>query len=206
MDEGYLRPGDFLFHTVTGVLIGLVMQAATRPAEAQGGAAMIDYSVIPMEIVGRSPSDLSEGLALMEASMELGQKAEIGICTKALPSDEELEYMYLGMLAEGCHLSKPTARLVQGIATTEFELWKGSPAWSLLIPILVPLFTIGLIAWGITRIEAISKAIVPIILIGGGLLIVLAVVLAKPATKYIERGGRIPGLPSTKKALAASCR
>lgn len=198
MNEGYLRPEQFLFSVVTSVLVGLGMGVATRrSAEAEGR-----YPMEVLEIVGHSPSELSEGLARMEASMELGQEAEIGICTEALPTDEELEYIYWGMLAEGCHLSKPTARLVKGIPTTEFVLQKGSPQWQVIIPVLIPLFTIGLIAWSITRIEAISKALVSIILISGSLLIILAVVLRKPAEKYLERGGVIPRLPSTKKALA----
>jgi len=60
------------------------------------------------------------------------------------------------------------------------------------------LFTVGLVAFGITKIETITKALVPIILISIGGLIVLAAVLSKPATKYIERGGKVPYLPSNK--------
>ena len=167
---------------------------------------MVDYSVIPKEIVGYSEGDLASALDIMEASIDLGQKARISICTEARPTDDELAGMYLGMVATGCHLSHPTARLVEGIPTTEFVLKRGSPQWQVIIPILVPLFSIGLIAFSITKIEALSKALVPIILISIGGLIILAAVLAKPATKYLERGGKIPGLPSTKKALAASCR
>lgn len=152
----------------------------------------------PLEVLGHSPSELPEGLALMEAALFMGEKATLTFCTEVLPTKEELNYIYDGMKAEGCHISKPTARLVKGIPTTQFVLRKGSPTWVLLIPILVPLFTIGLIAWGIAKIETISKAIVPIILILGGLLIVVAVVLREPAQKYLERGGRVPGLPATE--------
>ncbi len=154
------------------------------------------------EIVGYSREDFATALEVMESAIDMGQKARITICTKGMPTEEELDYIFLGMVETGCHVSRPTAGLVEGIPTTEFVLQKGSPQWQIIIPILIPLFTIGLIAWGITRIEAITKALVPLLLIGFGGLIILAVVLRKPAEKYLERGGAIPRLPETKKALA----
>ena len=166
----------------------------------------------PVEIVGFSQSELASGLMVMEDSMDVGEKARITICTEGLPTDEDLATMYLEMMAMGCHLSYPTAQVVEGVPTTEFVLQKGSPVWALIIPLLVPLFTIGLITFGITKIETIAKALVPIILITVGGLIILAAVLARPATKYLERGGKVPLLASTKpkqlekKALAASCK
>lgn len=155
------------------------------------------------EIVGHSQSEFAADLDLVESSMAMGENARITICTKALPTEDQLEDIRLGMILQGCHVSHPTAQIIQGIATTEFVLRKGSPQWQVIIPILIPLFTLGLIAFGITKLEAISKALMPIILSAGGLLILFAVVMRKPAEKYIERGGRIPRLPETKKVLAA---
>lgn len=164
---------------------------------------MVNYSVIPKEIIGHSTAELPNALEVMESSMAMGQKARISICTEALPTEADLANMYLEMIANGFHLSQPTATIVEGIPTTEFILEKGSPAWPLLIPLIIPILTIGIIAFSITRIEAISKALVFLILAGGGVAIILAAVLAKPATKYIERGGPLPRLASTsKKALA----
>lgn len=161
-----------------------------------------------VEIVGHTADELASGLVIMEGSMDVGEKAQITLCTKAIPTDEDLAMMYLGMVSKGCHLSYPTAHVTGGIPATEFVLQKGSPAWALIIPILVPLFTVGLVAFGITKIETITKALVPIILISVGGLIILAAVLAKPATKYLEKGGKLPLLPSTeqlvKKAVAVS--
>ena len=155
----------------------------------------------PREIVGRSRDEFAAALDLMESTMDLGQKARITICTKGMPTEEELDYMFLGMVETGCHISRPSAQIIQGIPTTEFVLQKGSPQWQIIIPILVPLFTIGLIAWGIVKIETIAKALIPLMLIGFGGLIILAVVLRKPAEKYIERGGtRLPA--TSKKSLA----
>jgi len=196
MDEGYLRPELFLFSTAIGVLTSLLINVATRPTETEGR-----YTMEPREIVGRSRDEFAAALDLMESTMDLGQKARITICTKGMPTEEELDYMFLGMVETGCHISRPSAQIIQGIPTTEFVLQKGSPQWQIIIPILVPLFTIGLIAWGIVKIETIAKALIPLMLIGFGGLIILAVVLRKPAEKYIERGGtRLPA--TSKKSLA----
>ena len=199
MDEGYVRPEQFLLSVVTSVLIGLLMVASRRPSETQGRYTMAHLQ----EIVGYSEEDLATALKVMESNINFGEKARITICTEGMPTEEELDYIFLGMVETGCHVSQPTARLIDGIPTTEFDLQKGSPQWQVIIPVLVPLFTIGLIVFGVTRIEAISKALVPLILITVGGLIILAVVLRKPAERYLERGGAIPRLATTKKALAA---
>jgi len=159
----------------------------------------------PVEIVGYSQDELASALMMMEGSIAEGQKARITLCTEALPADEDLAAIYLDMVGIGCHVSYPSARLVEGIPTTEFVLQKGSPAWPLIIPLIIPLLTIGLIAFGITKIESITKALVPIILISVGGLIILAAVLSKPATKYIERGGKLPYLPETEKLGSFIC-
>jgi len=157
----------------------------------------------PVEIVGFSQSELASGLELMESGINYGESARVTLCTEGLPDEADLAQVYLDVLASGHHVSYPTAAVVDGIPTTEFVIKKGSPQWQLIVPLLVPVFIIGLVAFGITKIESITKALVPIILISIGGLIVLAAVLSKPATKYIERGGKIPYLPSTsKKALA----
>lgn len=149
------------------------------------------------EVIGHSEEDLATALEAMESSMDFGEAARVTICTESLPADQLLDNLYLGMVACGCHVSQPTARLVEGVPTTEFVLRKGSPAWTMLIPLLIPLGTMGLVAFGITKIETISRALVPLLLVTVGGLIILAAVLSKPATKYIERGGKL--VPSTKR-------
>ncbi len=152
------------------------------------------------EIVGYSREDFATALDLMESTIDMGQKARITICTEGMPSQEELDAIYWGIIAEGCHVSRPTAQLAGGIPTTEFVLQKGSPQWQIIVPVLVPLFIIGLIAWGITQLPAISKALMPLLIVGVIGIIGLAIIIRKPAEKYIERGGKY--LPETKKALA----
>jgi len=164
-----------------------------------------DIPIAPMEIVGRTQDELASGLEMMESSINYGDKARVTLCTEVLPDETQLAEMYLGMLSTGHHVSYPTCAVVDGVPTTEFVIKKGSPFWPLIIPLIVPVLTLGLVTFGIFKIDTIVKALVPIILISVGGLIVLAAVLSKPATKYIERGGKIPYLPATgesKKALA----
>ncbi len=156
------------------------------------------------EIVGYSVGELPAALDRMESNIEMGEEARIRLCTQFLPTDDELENVYWGMLATSCHVSRPTTTIISGVPTTEFIIRKGSPAWQIIIPLILPVLTLGLITFGIMKIETIARALVPILLISIGGLIILAAVLAKPATKYIERGGKLPNLPATsKKALAA---
>ncbi len=154
------------------------------------------------EIIGYSAAELPTALDLIESTMKVGQKAKMFICTEALPTEDELYDLYLGMIASGFHAYQPTARIIEGIPTTELVLQKGSPSFAVIVPLLVPLLIIGLIAFGIVRIEAISKALLPLMIVGAVGLVAVALIVRKPAEKYIERGGRLPA--ATKKALAAS--
>lgn len=159
----------------------------------------IDESIVEVkEIIGHSLNELPAALDLMESSIEVGQSVRITICTEALPSDEVLDNLYYGMIAAGCHVSKPVAGIIEDISTTQFVLQKGSPAWAVLVPLIVPLAIIGLITFGILKIETIVKALLPLVAIIVGGVIFLAVIVRAPATKYLERGERTP-----KKALAA---
>lgn len=152
----------------------------------------------PIEIIGYTQAELASGLELMESSIDYGDRARVTLCTEALPDEVQLAEIYLGMISTGHHVSYPTAAVINGIPTTVFVIRKGSPFWPLIIPLIVPVLTIGLIVWGITKVGDITKAIMPIILVSLGGLIILAAVLSKPATKYIERGGKVPYLPATK--------
>lgn len=181
---------------VTGTLVSLLINAATRPTETERR-----YPMGVAEIVGYSREDLATALEVMESSINMGEKVRLTICTEALPTEEELAYMFLGMVEAGCHISRPSAQIIQGIPTTKFLLQKGSPQWQVIIPILVPLFIIGLIAFGIAKIEEISKALLPLLITSAVGLVALALIVRRPAEKYLERGGKY--LPETKKSPAA---
>jgi len=156
------------------------------------------------EVIGHSMGELATALEAMETSIDFGESARVTLCTESLPADELLENLFLDMVATGCHVSQPTASMVDGIPTTEFVVRKGSPAWAALIPLLIPLGTVGLVAFGLAKIETISKALMPLMLVTVGGLIVVVALLRKPAQTLIE-GGKIRQLARTteKKAQAA---
>lgn len=162
--------------------------------------------MVPQEIYGYTQGELAEALIMMEDSMKMGQEARITLCTESLPSQEALDAAYTDMLAIGCHLKPPTARMVGGIPTTEFVLRKGSPQWTAILPLIVPILIIGLITFGIFRLESITKALMPILLVAIGGLVIIGMVYRKPATAYIERGGKIPGLPQANVPAASESK
>jgi len=139
------------------------------------------------EIIGYSAAELPTALDLMESTMEVGGKARLAICTESLPTEDELYDLYLGMLASGFHAYRPTARVIDGIPTTQLVLQKGSPSFAIIVPLLVPLFIIGLIAFGLVRIEAISKALLPLMIVGAVGLVAVALIVRKPAERIAER-------------------
>jgi len=143
--------------------------------------------VTHQEIIGYSVAELPTALVLMESTMEVGGKACLTICTEDLPTKDELDDLYLGMIAGGFHAYRPTARVIDGIPTTQLVLQKGSPSFAIIVPLLIPLFIIGLIAFGIVQIEAISKALLPLMITGAVGMIGLALIIRKPAEKYLER-------------------
>lgn len=191
-DEVYLQPQAFIFGMMTSVLTSMIMGIALRRAETQGRAAMIQFDqndVELREVIGHTMGDLAIALEAMEASIDFGKSVRVTLCTELMPADEMLDNLYLGMVTGGCHVSQPTARAVEGIPTTEFVLRKGSPAWAMLIPLLIPLGTVGLVAFGLAKIESISKALMPLMLVTVGGFIILVALLRRPAEKLIESGG-----------------
>jgi rubrerythrin len=164
----------------------------------------------PEEIIGYTLGELGPSLNTMEASLPTGGKAKVQLCTTELPLQADLEEFYQNMLSVGLHTTRPTAYIDGGVAVTEFVLTKGSPQWEVIIPLIIPAMIIGLITFGIFKIETITKALVPILLITFGGLIVFAAVMRKPmeaaATKYLERSpSTLPKGPSGQaEALAAT--
>jgi hypothetical protein len=137
-------------------------------------------------IIGSSFSELGPELNRMEDSLEVGGKARLEIVTYDLPSEYDLESIYEEAVNIGMHLTRPKARIVEGLSVTSMVLTKGSPMWAALIPLLVPLGVIGLITFGITQIETISKALLPLILASGGLTVIALGIMRKPAERAAE--------------------
>ena len=137
----------------------------------------------PDSIIGYNSGELAAGLNRMEAGLPHGGRAMVQLCTAELPSQEDLDTFYQNMLAIGCHVTMPTARIIGEAPTTEFILTKGSPAWAMIIPIIIPAMIIGLIVFGIFKLEAIGKVLIPVMLVTFGGVIIIAGILARPAER-----------------------
>jgi len=164
---------------------------------------------IPSTIVGSTVEEMRIALEEMEAAIPLGGKVNLEICSLNLPTDEELASMYINLATSGFHTSYPTVGLVQGIPTTSIVLQKGSPALVAVIPLIIPALIIGLIAFSIARIESISRALLPIAIVGVvGVLILAGIARSErlgsqvvgAGTKYLEQKYS----PSTEKKVLAA--
>ncbi|MDD5511553.1 MAG: hypothetical protein PHI12_12195 [Dehalococcoidales bacterium] len=155
------------------------------------------------QLVGYSIEDLGLALDVMEQQTPVGGTCRVEICTEDTPTPEMLQQMYESITATGHEISYPTCERGAWVTVTSFDIKKSEPyeiyQWQLLLPLIIPLAAMGLVTFGILKIDTISKAIVPIVLIVGGVLIISLALLQKPATKYLERGGKIPMLPDVKK-------
>lgn len=141
----------------------------------------------PTVLTGSTMPELGSALNAMEASLNIGEQARLELATQRLPAQDDLDSMWANILRAGLHVTRPTSGVVENIPLTSMVLTKGSPQWAALIPLIVPLAVMGLIAFGITKIETISKALFPLILASGGLALLALGIMRKPATKAAER-------------------
>lgn len=135
-----------------------------------------------MELSGTTVTELTDALRVMEDSLNDGGRARLQIASYDLPDSQTIDQFYYDLISAGFHTSKPKTKVIDGIPVTELVLIKGSPAWwALLIPIIPAIMIVGLVAFGITRIEVITKALMPLLLVAGGVAVaVVAVVIASP--------------------------
>lgn len=165
----------------------------------------------PIEMVGHTPTQMTEALVRMENSIDYGRKAKLQLVTSQMPTRADLDDFYANLVMSGFHTSKPVARRIQGLPCTEIVIRKGSPSWAMLIPLIPTIIIGGLVAFGLVRLDTITKAIMPILLVTIGGVIILAGVLTRPsAAPAVGAIGR-KYLPATipvmvKKAPAASYR
>jgi len=133
------------------------------------------------EIIGHSRAELQAALSLAEARLSNGQTVRLDLITTRMPTALQLETMHAHMIAEGHHVSKPIAFMQEGFSVVEFKATKGSPILLALIP-LIPTVIIGaLVAFGLTKIESISKALLPLLLVTVGGVVILATVVTRKA-------------------------
>ena len=161
------------------------------------------------EIVGFTLDQLATDIEALEQYIAGGGALQLNICTEDIPTEADLASLVLNAEQAGFAMTFPEVSLQSGVPTTSFTLSGSTPRsnylgagiptgqWQVLIPLLTPLATIGIIAYGITKVGDISKAIMPILLVAGGIMVVSIALLRRPAERYLERGGRVPYLPST---------
>lgn len=132
------------------------------------------------DIIGSTARELEIGLMTMEDSLDFGEMAQLDLVTDIMPVEYELSSFYTALQEAGFHTSYPKAHIQSGLPVTSIILLKGSPVWAALIPMIPIALITGLIAFGITRIEAISKALVPLLCIAfGGVIITAALITRK---------------------------
>jgi len=155
-----------------------------------------------MQIVGYTVDDLRIALDAMEEAIPLGAKVNVELCTDSMPTEADLAEAFLRMTASGAHVSYPAADIFEGIPTISFSMEKGSPAFALAIPLIVPLLTIGLIFFVVTKIETIARALFPILILGVAGVVVLAGIARSErlGTKYIEQRYSPSTLPKVQAA------
>jgi hypothetical protein len=142
------------------------------------------------DLSGYSIDDLGFALNAMESYLPHGGRAMLSLYTQSIPTEEDIAETYLGLIEAGFHVSYPKARLLRGVPTTEMVLTKGSPQWSLLIPILPTLFVVGLIGFGLARIESISRALLPITITLVVGVIAVAGLMRRPVERITEKVGQ----------------
>lgn len=160
------------------------------------------YGLTIGEIVCYTLDDLRVALDVMENTLDVGEKVRVRICSEAIPTEQELALLHTELVAMGEHASYPTATVIDGIPTTDFDLMKGSPALPMAVIPLIGLFGIlGIITFGVLKIESITKALLPLTLVIVGGVIIIAGLLRQPAARIVERKYLTSTYP--KKALAA---
>ncbi len=219
----YINPGHFIFGVLSGTLVSILINLASKAPEevsamlnqedAQGdGSSLAVYNGgssspqngtgIPVEMVGHTTTELASSLYVMEESLKEGRKAKVQLMTAQLASQEDINVFYTRMLDAGFHTSRPVAKMAEGIPTVIFTLQKGSPIWTALIALIPTAIIGGLIAFGITRVETLSRALLPLMLVTiGGIVVIVAMITRKPVLKtaqsYLERRSGLKSLPST---------
>lgn len=155
----------------------------------RGYGLTLSADVTPGQIIGYTTDDLTVALDAMEQTVPDGGKVKLELYTDRIPTEEALAESFLKMTAAGIHVSYPVAQRVEGVPITTIELKKGSPAFAAVVPLIVPVLTIGLIFFVVTKIETVAKAILPILILGVAGIVVLAGIARteRLGTKYIGR-------------------
>ena len=161
-----------------------------------------------MLLQGHTEEELAYGLSLMDSITDPGDKIEVSIVSTDIPTEEELAHFVIEAARTGIEISFPNVEVIDGWPTTTFIITKAEGAApgttgfpvAALIAIIPTVLIAGLVGFGLFKIEDITKALVPILLITlGGLIILAGVLTRKPvveaAGKWAERKYQAKNLP-----------
>lgn len=204
--DEYVTPGQFLFGMIFGTLVSTMMAAATRAPSTASPQLEVEeespslytsgrYEMMPLErlpssnvaLLGHTPDELAFGLNTVDSVTQPGERLKISLVSSELPTDIELETFILEAAWAGLEVSYPTTEIIDGLPTTTFILTKGplappgtTSAWALaLIPIIPTILIVGLVAFSITQIGTITKALLPILIVTISGIILLGALLTR---------------------------
>lgn len=166
-------------------------------------SALVQIDQLPDSDVllqGHTSGELAYALNLMDSITKAGDKIEVSIVSRDLPSESELANFVLRAARAGIEVSYPDAGLEEGLPTTTFTVKKPDSGElgatsvfpvAALIGIIPTVLIVGLVAFGMFKIESLTKALMPIILVTvGGLIILVALATRKPV---LEAAGKYAG-------------
>lgn len=141
-----------------------------------------------MELIGTSIGELQVALDTIEDEVSYGDAIILELVGTNGLTQSELDALYKDLATHGFHFSgNITQTHITPLYSLRVPIKKGSPQWAMLIG-FIPLIVIsGMIAFGIMKIEQISKAILPLILATGGLVIIAIALTREPAMRLIEK-------------------
>ena len=144
-------------------------------------------------LIGYTLDEFPAALDAMERSTPAGKWCNIALACDKMPTKEQCDLAWAQVTITGHHMTKPITQFVNGTAYVSFNIQRDVPyvkyQWQIIIPLIVPVLTIGLVGWGITKIKEIGESVLPIIAVAIGGLVIIVAALRKSAEKFVDRGG-----------------
>jgi hypothetical protein len=147
-----------------------------------------------MIVSGSSMEELSASLSYMDSVINAGESLQIALITSEIPSQIDLNSWYSNIQATGLISSRPRTNIINGQPVTTVVITKSYPDIShtgafplaLLITTLPTVIILGLVAFGMVKLESLTKAVLPLILTVGGFAIIGLALMRQPAGEALS--------------------
>ncbi len=137
-------------------------------------------------MTGTTISQLEQALDFYESKLSNGESIKLELVSNYMPNQTELDEFYGTLLGSGFHVSKPESHMDSNFAVTSLEMTKGSPIFLAIIPLLSTLIIGGFVVFGITKIDKIKNALMPILLVVAGITIAgIAAISTSPSAARV---------------------